>query len=131
MPRYLNKAMIIGNLGQDPEQRVLPSGDTFTTFSIATTRRWTNQQTNETREQTEWHNIVVRKTSSLTFTEQYLKKGMLVYVEGKLRSRSYKSKTGDDRTVLEVFAEDVQLLSNTKKEESVPTNTEMVEETEF
>jgi single-stranded DNA-binding protein len=56
---------------------------------------------------------------------------MLVYVEGKLRSRSYKSKTGDERTVLEVFAEDVQLLSNTKKEESVPTNTEMVEETEF
>ena len=59
------------------------------------------------------------------------KKGMLVYVEGKLRSRSYKLKTGEDRTVLEVFAEDVQLLSNTKKEESVPTNTEMVEETEF
>jgi single-stranded DNA-binding protein len=56
---------------------------------------------------------------------------MLVYVEGKLRSRSYKLKTGEDRTVLEVFAEDVQLLSNTKKEEAVPANTEMVEETEF
>ena len=58
MPRFLNKAMIIGHLGQDPEQRVLPSGVTYTTFSVATTRRWTSQQTNETREQTEWHNIV-------------------------------------------------------------------------
>jgi single-strand DNA-binding protein len=97
---------------------------------MATKEIWKDAK-GDRQEQTEWHNIVVRRTSSLTFTEQYLKKGMLVYVEGKLRSRSYKLKTGEDRTVLEVFAEDVQLLSNTKKEESVPTNTEMVEETEF
>ena len=130
MSNTINKVILVGHLGRNPEVKTFDNGGKLANFSMATKEIWKDAK-GERQEQTEWHNIVVRRTSSLTFTEQYLKKGMLVYVEGKLRSRSYKSKTGDDRTVLEVCAEDVQLLSNTKKEESVPTNTEMVEETEF
>jgi len=130
MSNTINKVILVGHLGRNPEVKTFDNGGKLANFSMATKEIWKDAK-GERQEQTEWHNIVVRRTSSLTFTEQYLKKGMLVYVEGKLRSRSYKSKTGEDRTVLEVFAEDVQLLSNTKKEESVPTNTEMVEETEF
>jgi len=130
MSNTINKVILVGHLGRNPEVKTFDNGGKLANFSMATKEIWKDAK-GERQEQTEWHNIVVRRTSSLTFTEQYLKKGMLVYVEGKLRSRSYKSKTGDDRTILEVFAEDVQLLSNTKKEESVPTNTEMVEETEF
>jgi single-strand DNA-binding protein len=130
MSNTINKVILVGHLGRNPEVKTFDNGGKLANFSMATKEIWKDAK-GERQEQTEWHNIVVRRTSSLTFTEQYLKKGMLVYVEGKLRSRSYKSKTGDDRTVLEVFAEDVQLLSNTKKEESVPANTEMVEETEF
>ena len=130
MSNTINKVILVGHLGRNPEVKTFENGGKLANFSMATKEIWKDAK-GERQEQTEWHNIVVRRSSSLTFTEQYLKKGMLVYVEGKLRSRSYKLKTGEDRTVLEVFAEDVQLLSNTKKEESVPTNTEMVEETEF
>ena len=130
MSNTINKVILVGHLGRNPEVKTFDNGGKIANFSMATKEIWKDAK-GERQEQTEWHNIVVRRTSSLTFTEQYLKKGMLVYVEGKLRSRSYKLKTGEDRTVLEVFAEDVQLLSNTKKEESIPTNTEMVEETEF
>ena len=130
MSNTINTVILVGHLGRNPEVKTFDNGGKLANFSMATKEIWKDAK-GERQEQTEWHNIVVRRTSSLTFTEQYLKKGMLVYVEGKLRSRSYKLKTGEDRTVLEVFAEDVQLLSNTKKEESVPTNTEMVEETEF
>jgi len=130
MSNTINKVILVGHLGRNPEVKTFDNGGKIANFSMATKEIWKDAK-GERQEQEEWHNIVVRKTSSLTFTEQYLKKGMLVYVEGKLRSRSYKLKTGEDRTVLEVFADDVQLLSNTKKEESVPTNTELVEETEF
>ncbi|MFM1773118.1 MAG: hypothetical protein RLZZ71_2260 [Bacteroidota bacterium] len=130
MSNTINKVILVGHLGRNPEVKTFDNGGKLANFSMATKEIWKDAK-GDRQEQTEWHNIVVRKSSSLTFTEQYLKKGMLVYVEGKLRSRSYKSKTGDERTVLEVFAEDVQLLSNTKKEEKIPTNTEMVEETEF
>jgi single-strand DNA-binding protein len=130
MSNTINKVILVGHLGRNPEVKTFDNGGKLANFSMATKEIWKDAK-GDRQEQTEWHNIVVRKSSSLTFTEQYLKKGMLVYVEGKLRSRSYKSKTGDDRTVLEVFAEDVQLLSNTKKEEKIPTNTELVEETEF
>jgi single-strand DNA-binding protein len=130
MSNTINKVILVGHLGRNPEVKTFDNGGKLANFSMATKEIWKDAK-GDRQEQTEWHNIVVRKSSSLTFTEQYLKKGMLVYVEGKLRYRSYKSKTGDERTVLEVFAEDVQLLSSTKKEEKIPTNTEMVEETEF
>jgi single-strand DNA-binding protein len=130
MSNTINKVILVGHLGRNPEVKSFDNGGKIANFSMATKEIWKDAQ-GDRQEHTEWHYVVVRKSSSLTFTELYLKKGMLVYVEGKLRSRSYKTKTGEERTVLEVLADDVQLLSNSKKEESVPTNTEMVEETEF
>ena len=130
MSNTINKVILVGHLGRNPEVKSFDNGGKIANFSIATKEIWKDAK-GDRQEHTEWHYVVVRKSSSLTFTELYLKNGMLVYVEGKLRSRSYKTKTGEERTVLEVLADDVQLLSNSKKEESVPTNTEMVEETEF
>jgi single-strand DNA-binding protein len=130
MSNTINKVILVGHLGRNPEVKSFDNGGKIANFSMATKEIWKDAK-GDRQEHTEWHHVVVRKSSSLTFTELYLKKGMLVYVEGKLRSRSYKAKTGEERTVLEVLADDVQLLSNSKKEESVPTNTEMVEETEF
>ena len=130
MSNTINKVILVGHLGRNPEVKSFDNGGKIANFSMATKEIWKDVK-GDRQEHTEWHYVVVRKSSSLTFTELYLKKGMLVYVEGKLRSRSYKTKTGEERTVLEVLADDVQLLSNSKKEESVPTNTEMVEETEF
>ena len=130
MSNTINKVILVGHLGRNPEVKSFDNGGKIANFSMATKEIWKDAK-GDRQEHTEWHYVVVRKSSSLTFTELYLKKGMLVYVEGKLRSRTYKAKTGEERTVLEVLADDVQLLSNSKKEESVPTNTEMVEETEF
>lgn len=130
MSNTINKVILVGHLGRNPEVKSFDNGGKLANFSMATKEIWKDAK-GERQEHTEWHYVVVRKSSSLMFSELYLKKGMLVYVEGKLRSRSYKTKTGEERTVLEVLADDVQLLSNSKKEESVPTNTEMVEETEF
>lgn len=130
MSNTINKVILVGHLGRNPEVKSFDNGGKLANFSMATKEIWKDAK-GERQEQTEWHYVVVRKSSSLTFTEQYLKKGMLVYVEGKLRSRSYKSKTGEERTILEVLADDVQLLSSAKKAESVPSNTEMVEETDF
>lgn len=130
MSNTINKVILVGHLGRNPEVKSFDNGGKLANFSMATKEIWKDAK-GERQEQTEWHYVVVRKSSSLTFTEQYLKKGMLVYVEGKLRSRSYKSKTGEERTILEVLADDVQLLSSEKKAESVPSNTEMVEETDF
>ena len=110
MPRFLNKAMIIGYLGQDPEQRVLPSGVTYTTFSVATTRRWTSQQTNETREQTEWHNIVAwRRLGETCF--RYLRRGSLVYIEGRVETRSWvDAETGRKVSRTEINASSMNML---------------------
>jgi single-strand DNA-binding protein len=130
MSNTINKVILVGHLGRNPEVKSFDNGGKLANFSMATKEIWKDAK-GERQEQTEWHYVVVRKSSSLTFTEQYLKKGMLVYVEGKLRSRSYTSKSGEERTVLEVLADDVQLLSSAKKAESVPANAEMLEETDF
>jgi single-strand DNA-binding protein len=102
--------MIIGHLGQDPEPRVLPSGDTCTTFSVATTRRWTSQQTNETREQTEWHNIVAwRRLGETCF--RYLRRGSLVYIEGRVHTRSWvDAETGRKVSRTEIYASSMNML---------------------
>lgn len=102
--------MIIGNLRQDPEQRVLPSRDTFTTFSVATTRRWTNQQTNETRGQTEWHNIVAwRRLGETCF--RYLRRGSLIYIEGRVQTRSWvDAETGKKMSRSEINASSMNMI---------------------
>jgi single-strand DNA-binding protein len=108
--RSVNKVILVGRLGKDAETKFTPSGVARTTFSVATNRRWKDQQTGDWKEETDWHNIVLWRAENLA---NYLTKGTQVYVEGRLSSRSYDDKDGNKRYVTEVVtdASDVILLS--------------------
>ena len=105
--RSVNKVILLGNLGKDAETRFTPQGTARTTFSIATSRRWKDQQTGEWKEETDWHNIVLWRSENVS---SYLTKGKKVYVEGRLQSRSYDDKDGNKKYVTEVVADDLILL---------------------
>lgn len=108
MARSLNKVMLIGHVGADPELRYTPSGVPVATFRIATNETWRDAEGNM-QERTEWHTIVVwRKLAELT--NELLKKGSRVYVEGRLQTRTYEDKNGIRRTVTEIVADDIILL---------------------
>ncbi len=119
MARSLNKVMLIGNLGADPELRYTPSGVPVATFRIATTETWRDAEGNQ-QERTEWHTIVVwRKLAELT--NDLLKKGSKVYVEGRLQTRTYEDRNGIKRTVTEIVADDIILLEpRTTQAETAP-----------
>ncbi len=104
----VNKAIIIGNLGRDPEVRFTPSGRAVAKFSVATTEKWTDQQ-GQKQEKTEWHNIVVWGKQAET-CGQYLAKGRQVFVEGRITNRSYDDKDGNKRYITEIIARDVRFL---------------------
>jgi single-strand DNA-binding protein len=104
----VNKAIIVGNLGRDPDVRFTPSGRAVAKFSVATTERWTDQQ-GQRQEKTEWHNIVVWGKQAET-CGQYLSKGRQVYVEGRITNRSYDDKDGNKRYITEIIARDVRFL---------------------
>jgi single-strand DNA-binding protein len=104
----VNKAIIVGNLGRDPEVRFTPDGRAVARFSVATTERWTDQQ-GQRQERTEWHNIVVWGKQAEN-CGQYLSKGRQVFVEGSIRSRSYDDKSGAKRYITEIIARDVRFL---------------------
>lgn len=105
--RSVNKVILLGNLGKDAETKFTPSGVARTTFSIATTRRYKDNQTGEWKDETDWHNIVLWRSENLA---NYLLKGKQVYVEGRLQTRSYDDKDGNKRYMTEVVADDVILL---------------------
>jgi len=105
--RSVNKVILLGNLGRDAETRFTPGGAARTTFSIATSRRWKDQQTGEWKEETDWHNIVLWRQENLA---NYLTKGKQVYVEGRIQTRSYEDKDGKKVYTTEVVADDVILL---------------------
>ncbi len=107
MARSVNKVILVGNLGRDAETKFTPGGSSRTTFSVATSRRWKDQQTGEWKEETDWHNIVLWRQENLA---NYLTKGKQVYVEGRLQTRSYEDKDGKKVYMTEVVAEDVLLL---------------------
>lgn len=104
----VNKAIIVGNLGRDPEVRFTPDGRAVAKFSVATTERWNDQQGNR-QERTEWHNIVVWGKQAET-CGQYLSKGRQVFIEGSIRNRSYDDKNGVKRYITEIVARDVRFL---------------------
>lgn len=106
----VNKVILVGRLGKDPEVRTLQNDSTVANFSIATTETYRDRQTNEKREQTEWHNIVVWRGLA-KIAEKYVKKGMMVYIEGKLRTRSWE-KDGITRYTTEVVADVMTMLSS-------------------
>lgn len=108
MARGVNKVILIGNLGKDPEVRYFPSGDAVANATIATTEAWKDKQSGEQKEATEWHNVVFPGKLG-EIAGKYLKKGSKVYVEGSLRTRSY-DKDGQKRYVTEIRVQDMQML---------------------
>ena len=105
----VNKVIIIGNLGKDPETRYAPSGDAFCTITVATTDTWKDKNTGEKKEATEWHRIVFNGRLA-EIAGQYLKKGRPVYVEGRLKTRKWTDKDGVEKYTTEIFADQMQLL---------------------
>lgn len=102
MAGSVNKVILIGNLGKDPEVRRLNSGAPVVSFSIATSESWKDKNTGERKERTEWHNVVVFNEGLAKIAEQYLAKGSKVYVEGKLQTRKWQDQSGNDRYTTEV-----------------------------
>lgn len=102
--RGVNKAVIIGNLGDDPTVRYLPNGTAFANFSVATSETWTDKNTSEKRERTDWHNISIQGKLA-EIAGQYLKKGSQVYIEGKMRTRKYQGNDGQDKYITEIIVD--------------------------
>lgn len=107
----VNKVILIGNLGADPEVRHLQNGASVANFRLATSETYKDRQTGERREQTEWHNVVAWRGLA-EITEKYLRKGSKVYVEGKLRTRKWQDKDGQERYTTEIEAEEMKMLGS-------------------
>ena len=105
--RSVNKVILVGHLGKDAETRFTPAGVSVTSFSVATNRRWKDQQTGEWKEETDWSNVVLWRQENLA---NYLTKGKQVYVEGRLQTRSYEDKEGQKRYITEIVCDDLVLL---------------------
>lgn len=109
MARGLNKVMIIGNLGADPEVRYMPSGDAVANLRVATSETWKDRQTGERQERTEWHRIVLFKRLG-EIAAQYLKKGSRVFIEGSLKTNKWQDQNGQDRYSTDIIASSMQLM---------------------
>ncbi len=109
MARGVNKVIIVGNLGQDPETRYMPSGSAVTNFTVATNESWKDKQTGEQKERTEWHRVSMFNRLAEVAAE-YLRKGSQVYIECKLRTRKWQGKDGSDRYTTEIIADEMQML---------------------
>lgn len=105
MSGSVNKVLLIGRLGKDPESRVFQNGGKVCNFSLATSESWKDKQTGEKKELTEWHNIVITNEALAGVAERYLKKGSQAYIEGKLKTRKYTDKNGVDRYTTEVVVD--------------------------
>jgi single-strand DNA-binding protein len=111
MARGVNKVIIVGNLGNDPETRYMPSGGAVTNISVATSETWKDKQTGQPQEKTEWHKIIFfNKLAEIA--GEYLKKGSKVYVEGSLRTRKWQNKEGVDQYTTEIVAIEMQMLDS-------------------
>ncbi len=109
MARGINKVILVGHLGQDPELRYMPSGGAVTNVSIATSDSWTDKQTGQRQDRTEWHRVVMfNKLAEIA--GEYLKKGSQVYIEGRLQTRKWQDNSGQDRYTTEIVANDMQML---------------------
>jgi single-strand DNA-binding protein len=105
--RSVNKVILIGHLGKDAETKFTPNGTARSTFTLATNRRWKDQQSGEWKEITDWHNIVLWRAENLT---NYLQKGKQVYIEGRIENRSWEDKEGQKRYITEIVCEELILL---------------------
>ena len=107
----VNKVIVLGNLGRDPETRYSPDGAAITNVTIATSRQWKDKTSGERKEETEWHRVVFYGRLA-EIAGEYLKKGRPVYVEGRLKTRKWQDKEGQDRYTTEIVAEEMQLLGS-------------------
>jgi single-strand DNA-binding protein len=120
MAKSINKVILVGNLGKDPEVRTFESGGVKASFPLATSETYKDKTTGETKTQTDWHNIVLWKGLA-EVAQNYLKKGMQIYVEGKLRTRSYQDKDGNNKYITEIVGENLVMMgkgSNATSESS-------------
>lgn len=116
----INKVILVGNLGADPETRYMPNGDAVANIRLATTESWKDKASGEKREITEWHRVVLyRKLGEIA--GQYLKKGSTVYIEGRIRTRKWQDKEGQDRYTTEIEANEMQMLGGKQSGESAPS----------
>jgi single-strand DNA-binding protein len=111
MARGVNKVIIVGNLGKDPETRYMPSGSAVTNLSVATTEAWKDKQSGDQQERTEWHKVAMFGRLA-EIAAEYLRKGSQVYIEGKLRTRKWQDKEGKDRYTTEIVADEMQMLGS-------------------
>ena len=112
MARGVNKVILVGNLGRDPETRYMPSGSAVTNLRVATSEQWKDKTTGENQERTEWHSVAMFGRLA-EIAAEYLRKGSKVYIEGKLRTRKWQDKTdGKDRYTTEIIADEMQMLDS-------------------
>ena len=107
----VNKVILVGNLGADPDVRYMPNGDAVCSFSIATSEQWTDKQSGEKKESTEWHNIVAfRKLAEIC--SQYLAKGSSIYIEGRIKTEKWQDRQGNDRYTTKIYADNMKMLGS-------------------
>lgn len=111
MARGINKVILVGNLGNDPETRYMPSGGAVTNISVATSETWKDKQTGQPQERTEWHRIVFFNRLA-EIAGEYLRKGSKVYIEGSLRTRKWQDQSGQDKYTTEIVAGEMQMLDS-------------------
>jgi single-strand DNA-binding protein len=109
MARGVNKVILVGNLGADPDTRYMPSGKAVTNIRVATSESWKDKQTGDMQERTEWHSVVMYDKLG-EIAAEYLRKGSQVYIEGKIRTRKWQDKEGKDRYTTEIIADQMQML---------------------
>ncbi len=116
MGKGINKVILVGNIGQDPESKTFPDGGVITKVSVATSESWKDKQTGQQQERTEWHNVILRDRGNFRLGQiaaQYLRKGAKVYIEGKLQTRKWQDKqSGQDRYITEIVASEMQMLDS-------------------
>lgn len=118
--RGVNKVILVGTLGKDPETKTFPNGGSLTQFSIATSEVWNDKNTGERKEQTEWHRIVMQNKLG-EIAQQYLRKGSKVYIEGSLRTRQWTDQDGKERFATEIRGSNMQMLdSKGENQQSAP-----------
>lgn len=122
MARGINKVILVGNLGADPETRYSPSGSAVTKVSIATSEQWKDRETGDQKERTEWHRVVFFGRLA-EIAGEYLRKGRQVYVEGSLRTNKWQDKDGNDRYTTEVIGSEMQMLGGRAGEGGMPSDT--------
>ena len=121
MARGINKVILIGHLGQDPETRYMPSGSAVTNLRLATSEQWKDKNTGDQQERTEWHSVAMFGRLA-EIAAEYLRKGSQVYIEGRLRTRKWQDKDGHDRYTTEIVANEMQMLGG-RPDSSAPART--------